>query len=189
MRSCDRVAKRYTSNDVWQDVSATEGVRKDIRKNIKKNQGRSKEGTKEGARKEPRDRSSEYAGGRVALRSRRVNKRSGKCAGGRVKFRHDNQRVWVVNERGCLRSFDRAAGWDKDLSAGDTRLDARVPEGVLEKAEVTEGERRCQRSKVSGESTMELKLTKRSRRSQRTEGVQNKSGKNREGLEEGARKD
>ena len=36
---------------------------------------------------------------------------------------------------------------------------------------------------------MELKLTERSRRSQRTEGVQNKSGKNKEGVEEGARKD
>ena len=36
---------------------------------------------------------------------------------------------------------------------------------------------------------MELKLTEISQKSQRTEGVQNKSGKSNEGLEEGARKD
>ena len=36
---------------------------------------------------------------------------------------------------------------------------------------------------------MELKLTKRSQRSQRTEGVRKKTGNNKEGLEEGARKD
>ena len=48
MRSCDRVAERYTSNDAWQDVSATEGVRKDIRKNIK----RIKEGVRKELRKE-----------------------------------------------------------------------------------------------------------------------------------------
>ena len=67
MRSCDRVAERYTSDDVWQDVCATEGVRKDVMKDIRKDQGRSKEGTTEGARKEPRDRPSEYAGSREVL--------------------------------------------------------------------------------------------------------------------------
>ena len=42
VRSCDHVAEWYTSDDVWQDVGVTEGVRRDVEKAVRNDQERSK---------------------------------------------------------------------------------------------------------------------------------------------------
>ena len=67
VQSCDHVAEWYMSDDVWQDIGVTEGVRRDVRKVVKNDQERCKVGVKGGSRKEPCDRSSEHPGGRIAL--------------------------------------------------------------------------------------------------------------------------